>query len=343
MNKKLDEKIYHIWHPFTNMNVFYEEPLIFTEGHGSLLKDVNNKTYINALSGLWNTAFGLGDQEVIDAITAQLKNISYASLFRMGHAIAQRYAEKLFQVLPGNLSKVFFTSNGSEAVETMIKATRQFYKLQGKHGKMNIICLRRAYHGVSYGALSASGFTEDQEMYAQLLPGFIHIEPPYCYRCPYHRKVDDCQTECAREIENVIQKVGIDKIAAFMMEPILGFGGFIVPPDKFHEELIKILRKYDILLLMDEVTTGFGRTGKFFACEHWGLSPDMMALGKAISGGYIPLGATVFSEEIYHTFLRAGVTGRFAHGSTYSGNPAACAAGEKMLEIYQRADVSAKA
>lgn len=325
---------YFVFHPFTAMKNFYEDPLIFSNGHGSLITDVHHRTFINSISGLWNLCLGLGNQEIIQAITEQLTSLSYASLFRMGHDIASVYARELVRVLPGELRRIFFTSNGSEAVETMIKIARQYQKLRGKEGKYRIICFKRAYHGVSYGALSASGFEEDQEMFSPLLPGFIHTDPPYCLRCAFHQKVDSCRVECVKQIEELIKRHGEETISGLMFEPILGFGGFIVPPDKFYRELQKLLSKYDILLMLDEVTTGFGRTGKLFACEHWGLRPDMISLGKAMGGGYMPLGAAAFSDKIFNEFLNAGA--RFNHGSTFSGHPASCAAGRKVLEIYLR-------
>jgi adenosylmethionine-8-amino-7-oxononanoate aminotransferase len=334
---------YKVWHPFTHMSQFFEDPLIFNSGNGSLITDSQNHTFINSISGLWNLSLGLGNKEIIDAITEQLNKLAYGSLFRMGHSAAMSYAEDLVKVLPGELNRVFFTSNGSEAIETMIKAARQYYKLKGNNEKYQIICLKRAYHGVSYGALSASGFEDDQQMYEPLLPGFIHIDPPYCLRCPYNKSKGHCQFECAKSVEEAILSVGPDHIAGYLMEPVLGFGGFIVPPDGYFEELKRVLSKYDILFMVDEVTTGFGRTGKLFACENWDLKPDMMAMGKAISAGYLPLGGVAFTDRVYNQFSGKRYVDRFNHGSTFSGHPACCAAGKKVLEIYQKNDILAKA
>jgi adenosylmethionine-8-amino-7-oxononanoate aminotransferase len=339
---ELNQDNYFVWHPFTNMAQFYEDPLIFKEGHDSLIQDTANHTFINSISGLWNMSLGFGNQEIIDAISDQLSRLPYASLFRMGHEAAQNYAAELVKILPGDLNKVFFTSNGSESVETMIKAARQYHRMRGKKEKYNIICLNRAYHGVSYGALSASGFPEDQEMYMPLLPGFIHIDPPYCLRCPYHKTKNSCGMECAKKIEEVIEEYSEDKIAGFLMEPVLGFGGFIIPPDEFFVELKKILAKHDILFMLDEVTTGFGRTGKLFAAEHWDLKPDMMSMGKAMSAGYLPLGAAAFTDKVFSQFSGERYIDRFNHGSTFSGHPACCAAGQKVLEIYLRDNIIEK-
>lgn len=336
--KNLDKDNYYVWHPFTDMPDFYERPLLFKEGKDLLLRDTDNNTYINSISGLWNLSLGSGNQEIIKAMIEQLSVLQYASLFRMGHETACLYAEELVKTLPGGFKKVFFTSNGSEAVETMVKAARQYYRLSGKKEKYVIIGLKRAYHGVSYGALSASGIEEDQEMFAPLVPGFEHVEPPYCLRCPYNKKVQECNAECAKEIERVICKYGESRIAGFLMEPVIGFGGVIVPPEKYFEELKKILDKYDVLFMLDEITTGFGRTGKMLACEHWDLKADMLAVGKGMSGGYAPLGAALFTDEVFDRFSQSKKT-RFNHGSTYSGHPVCCAAGRKVLEILLRDNI----
>lgn len=322
---------YHVWHPFTDMPLFYEEPVLFKEAKDLLLSDVNNKKYINSISGLWNMNLGSGNREIIEAIIEQLSTLQYASLFRMGHETARLYAEELAKVLPGDLNKVFFTSNGSEAVETMIKAARQYYKLLGKKDKHIIIGLKRAYHGVSYGALSASGIEEDQQMFTPLVPGFEHIEPPYCLRCAFNKNVRNCNVECAKQLEDIICQHKVSRVAGFLMEPVMGFGGVIVPPDKYFTEIQRILDKYDVLFMLDEITTGFGRTGEMFASQHWGLKADMMAIGKGMSGGYMPLGAAVFTDEIFNKFAE-NQNNRFNHGSTYSGHPLSCAAGIKVLE-----------
>lgn len=334
---------YPLWHPFTHMSEYRKEPLVFELAEGSLIRDVGGRSYVNSVAGLWNLSLGSGNREIADAIHEQLLELSYASLFRMGHSAAASYAEELVAVLPGKVDHVFLTSNGSESVETMIKVARHYQRARGHEHKTEIICLERAYHGVSYGALSASGFPEDQEMYQPLLPGFHHVAAPYCLRCPFGEHPQTCADQCSGQVEETIQARGEDRIAGLLMEPVLGFGGVIVPPDRYFENLKRILNRHDILLMLDEVTTGFGRTGTMFAAEHWQLQPDMMAMGKAISGGYQPLGAAAFTEEIFSAFQGSAYEARLNHGSTNSGHPAACAAGRAVLAIYEREGVVGQA
>ena len=319
------------------MAEYASDPLVLDSGEGSLVREAEGHTFINSVAGLWNLSLGSGVAEIADAVHEQLLKLSYASLFRMGHSAADRYANELVEVLPTGLRHVFLTSNGSESVETMIKVARQFQRTQGNPQKTEIICLQRAYHGVSYGALSASGFPEDQDMYRPLVPGFHHVSPPYCLRCPFGKDPATCGDECSQQIEDTILARGEDHIAGFLMEPVLGFGGVIVPPDRYFQNLKRILDRYDdVLFMLDEVTTGFGRTGSMFAAEHWHLQPDMMSMGKAISAGYQPLGAAAFTSEIFSAFQGGAYKDRLNHGSTNSGHPAACAAGSAVLAIYRR-------
>jgi adenosylmethionine-8-amino-7-oxononanoate aminotransferase len=333
---------YYVWNPFTPMESFEKilgfGPTIIVEGQGAIVKDLQGNEYINGMSSLWNTGIGHGRSEVAAAVAAQLEKLHYATLFTGAHLPAMELAEKLVTLMEHHFHRVFFTSNGSESVETALKMSRQFFRQSpniDEKSRYKIISLNRAYHGVSYGALSASGLIEDQEKFTPLVPGFIKIEPPYCYRCPYNSKYPDCHLLCAKALESKILEEIPSTVAAFIMEPILGVGGILVPPLPYYQEIAQICQKYGLLLIMDEVTTGFGRTGDLFAYMGCEVKPDILCLGKIISSGYLPLGATLATKRIFERFLGPREN-KFNHGSTASGHPACCVAGLKNIEIIER-------
>lgn len=322
---------YHLWQPFTQMQTFLrEEGIIIEQGDGPYLVDVNGKEYLNMTSSVWNVPYGLGQDEIVDAISAQLKKLGYGSLLRAAHPEAIELAALVADITPGKLNRVFFTSNGSESIETGIKMARAYWAAKGSR-KHKVLSLKGAYHGCSYGALSASGFDDDKEGFHPLLPGFHQIEPPYCYRCPFGLKRDSCQLECAHALESAIIEHDPDEVALFLIEPVQGLHGVIIPSQDYFDVICRICDKYDVLLMVDEVTTGFGRTGEMFAVNHWNVEPDLMALGKAMSAGYWPLGATVATDEIWKQFLGSDNKSRFNHGSTFSGHPGGSAAGSTAI------------
>ena len=340
-----DRRSYHLWHPFTNMNTFFGESTVFVEGSGVRIKDEKGNEYINAMSSLWNVHCGLGRQEIIDAVSAQLSKLAFMSITRAANQPAIELADKLAEMAPDNLSKVFFATTGSAAIETAIKMIRQYSKLRGAEHKYRFISLEHSYHGVSMGALSASGVKDMQEPFEPLLPGFLHIPPPYCYRCAFDETYPDCELQCAGELEKTIQNEGPDRIGAFILEPVMAFAGGIIPPDEYFPRVREICNTYDVKLIFDEISTGFGRLGTMFAADHWSVSPDIMALSKGINSGYLPLGATLCTEEIYGAFLdesskdaRWSWAGRgiFAHGSTTDGHPACCASALANIGIIER-------
>lgn len=327
---------YHLWQPFTQMQTFLaDERLVVQRGEGPYLFDAGGKRYLNLTSCLWNVPLGLGQREIIDAIAGQLQVLAYSSLFRAGHAPAVELARLVAAVAPGELNRVFFTSNGSESVEMLIKIARAYFRRKGEH-KHKVLSLRCAYHGVSYGALSASGFDDMKADFGPLPGGFRQIEPPYCYRCPFGLEYPQCKVQCACALEDAILEEDPDEVAMFLAEPVMGFGGVLVPPPEYFDVVAAICREYGVLLAVDEVTTGFGRTGRMFAVEHWQVRPDMMALGKAMSNGYFPLGAAVVTDEIWRQFLGPDSSTRLEDGSTNSGHPGACAAGRATIGMLLR-------
>lgn len=340
--KKYKEWEYHLWNPFTTMDEFLPYlgfgPIVIERGEGPYVFNDRGKKFINGFSSLWNVAIGHGRKELVEAAAKQMEKLAYASCFRQVHPKAIELAAKLVEITDGYYQHVYLGSNGSEAVETAIKMARQFHRQSPSkfdHNRHKIVSLRNSYHGVSYGALSTSGLAFDSNKYGPLIPGFLQIEPPYCYRCPYGKGgYPECGLSCATALENTINTEGADSVAAFILEPIMGAYGVIVPPDAFYQKVGEICQNHGILFIVDEVTTGFGRTGQLFASESWKIKPDILCLSKAISSGYLPLSATLATESIYNRFHGKGKG--FEHGSTASGHPVCAAVGLANIDIIRK-------
>ncbi len=329
----------HILHPFTKLKDHDQQgPRIITKAEGVKVEDIEGNSLFDGLSGLWNVNIGHHQLEVADAVREQMGTLEYApSFFGYSNIPAIKLAEKVASLLPGSLNRVLFTCGGSESNESNIKMARYYFKLKGQPEKIKIVSRNQAYHGVSMGALSATGIPQFWEMFEPLLPGFLHIPSPYCYRCEFQKEYPSCDMECAHELDKVIQDEGPETVAAFIAEPVIGAGGVIAPPDEYFPIIREICDKHDVLFIADEVITGFGRTGKMFGMDNWGVVPDMVSIAKGITSGYIPLGAAVIKDEMYETFLEKTPEGMpFLHGFTYNGHPVACAAGIKNIEIIER-------
>jgi len=333
-----------LWQPFTQMkNYIKQGKRMIDKADGVYVYDANGTKYLDATSSLWNVQLGHGNAYIHKAIIAQIEKLEYSTLFRATNKSAYDFADILTNLFPEPLNYVFFTSNGSESVETAIKMARQYYNQEQFTGKVKIISLKRAYHGVSYAAMSASGFDDDKEKFVPLPTGFIQIEPPYCYRCAFNKTYPQCGLACAENLEKIIEVEKPETIAAFLIEPVMGFGGVIIPPEGYLQRIKEITKKYGIILIFDEVTTGFGRTGKLFGYEHSNVLPDIICLGKGISTGYIPLGGVIASDFIYDKFYSDDPAMQFNHGSTNAGHPVACAAGKATVEYLLQNDVIKKA
>ncbi|HWP48934.1 MAG TPA: aspartate aminotransferase family protein [Candidatus Limnocylindrales bacterium] len=339
-NDRYADEVNYKWYPFTQMkDLDTRDPIVIVEGEGVYVKDDKGRTYIDGQGGLWNVNIGHRRVEVIQAIIEQLQKLEYFSHFGgFGNQPSTALARKLIEMTrPERMGKVFFTNGGSEAVETALKIARQYWRLQGKAGKYKIIARRKAYHGVSLGGLSANGVTAYRKMFEPLVPGFRHISPPYCYRCELKMTYPGCGVACADTLQQMIDFEGKDTVAAFIAEPVMGAGGVIIPPKEYLPRIQEICRKNEILFIADEVITGFGRTGEMFAVRHGPIQPDILVVAKGINSGYIPLGATLVSDEIYGTFLGELKEGKdLKHGFTYSGHPVACAAGVANLAILEK-------
>lgn len=330
---------YHLWNPFTTMDEFLRYlglgPTVITRGEGPYVFNQRGTRYIDGLSSLWNVAIGHGREELVEAATKQMRELAYATCFNRVHPKAIELAAKLVEITSGKFGHVYLGTNGSEAVETALKMARQYHRQSPNpqdHDRYKIISLRGSYHGVSYGALSTSGSESYAAKFGPLIPGFVQIEPPYCYRCPYEKDgYPECELECAQALEKTIQSEGAETVAAFIIEPIMGDFGIVDPPDEFYKRVGEICHDHGLLFIVDEVTTGFGRTGKLFASEDWDPKPDILCLSKAISSGYLPLAATLATDAIYKRFDGQG--NQFEHGSTASGHPVCAAVGLANIDI----------
>jgi len=293
----------------------------------------DGRRLIDACSGALVSNIGHGVQEVAAAMGRQAGQLAFAHQSRFGNEPATRLASMVVDLAPGDLNHVWFTSGGSEAVESAMKMARQFYvERDGPDTPRHLIIGRwNGFHGVTLGALAVGGNHVRRAPFVPLLFEFEHINGPYCYRCPVGKEYPGCGLQCAHELEETLLRVGPQNVAAFICEPIIGAAaGSVVPPDDYLQTVAEICKRYDVLLIADEVMTGFGRTGRTFAVEHFDVIPDLMCVAKGMSAGYAPLGAVVVSDRVYSVF--AGGSGAFTHGHTYGGHPVSCAAGVAVLE-----------
>ena len=336
--EKIDQNV--LWHPFTQMRDYGRiPPLIIEEGRGSYLKDMNGRWYLDGISSLWVNVHGHRKREIDEAIIQQVRKISHSTLLGISNVPAIELAEQLGKIAPRGLAKVFYSDNGSTAVEVALKMAFQFWKQSSKKDskKKKFISLKNGYHGDTIGSVSVGGIDLFHGIYRPLLFPTLKVESPYCYRCPIHQTFPQCGIECLNLLEETMKRYH-SEAAAFVLEPIVqGAGGMIVFPKGYLKEARFLCNKYHLLMIADEVATGFGRTGKMFACEHEMVSPDLMAISKGISAGYLPLAATLTTQEIYQAFLgEAQELKTLYHGHSYTGNPLACRAALASLELFKK-------
>ena len=322
----------------SQMTEFVESPLIVNRADGVYFWDVHGKQYLDALSGIYVTSVGHNNRRVIDAITRQMGELSFAPVMHGSNPAAVRLANRLVELAPGDMAAVKLLSGGSEATEAAIKMARQFHKLRGEATRYKIISRYESWHGSTMGSLSASGLASRRAVNEPLAPGFIHVFPPTCNRCPFGKSYPGCDLTCASIIGRVIEMEGPETVAAVMLEPIGHTGGVIDPPDEYLPQLREICDRYGVLLIFDEVITGIGRTGNMFAADTFGVLPDLICLGKGISGGYSPLAALMCRKHIADAFWGdPAVNPGFVEGHTFEGNPIASIAGLAVLdEIMER-------
>lgn len=324
--------IHPLHHPYD-----HAEPLIFAEGKGAIIRDVQGREYIDGLSGLWNVNVGHGREELAQAAAEQMRTLAFCSGYVGSSSIpAIKLAARLAQLLYPSINAIFFTSGGAESNESAFKTARFYWRAKGKPEKVKIIARVHSYHGVTQQAMSATGMAAYWKMFEPRVPWIVHINPPYVYRYEGARPGESVGQAAARELEEAILREGPETVGAFIAEPVMGAGGVIPPPDDYFPLVRQICTKYDVLFIADEVITGFGRTGKWFALTHWGVEPDIVSFAKGVTSGYLPLGGIGVSDAIFDVMNSVAPENRWMHAYTYSGHPTCCAVGLKNLEIIER-------
>ncbi|MBV9584366.1 MAG: aspartate aminotransferase family protein, partial [Alphaproteobacteria bacterium] len=311
----------------------HKAPLLVTEGKGAMLHLADGREVIDGLAGLWNVNVGHGRGELADAAAGQMRKIAYASAYvGATNEPAIRLGEKIVKHAYGNSSAVYYTTGGAESNESAFKTARFFWKVQDKPNKTKIISRTHGYHGVTMAAMSATGMSAYHKMFGPLMPGFVQVAAPYPYRWQGNQ---ECGIGAAEAVEKAILAEGPETVAAVIAEPVMGAGGVIVPPDSYFPKLRQICAQYDVLLIADEVITGFGRTGRWFALGHWGVEPDIVSFAKGVTSGYLPLGGNILSKRVHDAILNAPLDRRYMHAATYSGHPVCCAVGLRNVELIE--------
>jgi len=333
----------YIWHPFTQMKDYEKsDPLIIEKGKGSYLYDTAGNKYLDGISSLWVTVHGHRKKKIDDAIICQVKKISHSTLLGISNVPAAELAEKLVKITPKGLSKVFYSDNGSTSVEIALKIAYQYWQQKSEQTKTKkkFISLVNAYHGDTIGSVSVGGIDLFHQVYSPLLFKTFKADSPYCYRCRLKKTYPECKLACLDSLKKILEKHSRE-IAAFVVEPMVqGAAGMITFPKGYLKKARELCTRNNVLFIADEVAVGFGRTGRMFACEHEKVSPDILAIAKGITGGTLPLAATLATDEIYNAFLgEAEDLKTFFHGHTYTGNPVACAAAIANLEVFEEEKV----
>jgi len=345
----------NIWHPFTQMADWINndpcEPLIIDRAKGSYLYDVDGKKYLDGVSSLWVTLLGHRNPKIDKAVKAQIDKVAHTTFLGLTHKPAIDLSKKLLEMLPKNLSKIFYSDNGSTAVEVALKMAYQYWQFKGEE-RSSFLSLQNAYHGDTIGAVSVGGTDLFHSTFKPLLFKSVFAQSPYCYRCRFrkkdfsypikadsfkeHNEVVGCKGECIKEVKDLLE-ANYKRIAAAIIEPVnQAASGMIIMPKGYVKEYELLCRKYGVLLICDEVATGFGRTGKMFAIEHEGVKPDFICLSKGITGGYMPLAVTATTDSIFNAFLgKYEEFKTFFHGHSYTANPLACAVANATLDILK--------
>ncbi len=334
----------YVWHPFTQMKDWMEmEPLIIERGEGCFLIDVDGNRYIDGVSSLWVLVHGHGEKELVDALQNQAELLCHSTMLGLANVPSLHLARKLVDVAPKGLTKVFYSDNGSTSVEIALKMAYQYWQQKGEKKRRSFISFVNGYHGDTLGAVSVGGIDLFHKVYKPLLFRTRKAPSPYCYRCPVKLKPENCHVACVDMFERMVKKYR-EELCAVVIEPsVQGAGGMIVQPDGFLKAVWKIAKENGLLFIADEVATGFGRTGSMFACQQEGVEPDFMCVAKGITGGYLPLAATLTTEEIFQGFLAEFDEFKtFFHGHTYTGNPLACAVAVANLRVFEEENLLEK-
>ena len=329
----LDTDRRHLIHPLHHPKD-HANARIFVSGQGAMLRTTDGREYIDGLSALWNVNVGHGRRELAAVAAAQMEKLAYASAYAgFTNEPAIRLAERIVGLAYSNMAAAYFTTGGAESNESAFKFARYSWKRMGKPDKVKVIARSYGYHGVTLAAMSATGLAGYGKMFGPLVPEFLQVLPPYPYRWPGN---GDAGIGAADAVEDAILAQGADTIAAVIAEPVMGAGGVIVPPPTYFPRLREICNRHNVLLIADEVITGFGRTGRWFALGHWGVEPDLMTFAKGVTSGYLPLGGVLVSKRIHQAIEDAPMDEKFMHAATYSGHPVCCAVGLANIDIIER-------
>ncbi len=326
----------HLLHPLYHPED-HTKPHVWVKGRGAVLTDAEGREYLDGLSCLWNVNVGHGRKELAEAAAEQMATLAYATNYvGSSNVPAIRLANRLIGLAYPNLAAVYFTSGGAESTESAFKTARFYWKAKGKPAKVKVISREYGYHGVTLAAMSATGIPAYAKMFEPRVPNFVHTATPYGYRLQGLRPGESVGQAAARMLEETILKEGPETVAAVIAEPVQGAGGIIVPPDDYFPLVRRICTKHDVLFIADEVITGFGRTGQWFALTRWGVTPDILAFAKGITSGYLPLGGIMVSKAVLDTMLSVPYGDRWMHAYTYSGHATCCAVGLRNLEIIEQ-------
>ena len=328
----------YVWHPFTQQQDWVKDDfLVIERAEGVHLYDTEGRKYLDGVSSLWCNVHGHRVPEIDDAVRAQMDKVSHSTFLGLSNVPAIELAEKLVQITPPGLDRVFYSDSGSEAVEIALKMAFQYWQLTGKPNKKKFVKLTNSYHGDTLGSVSVGGIDLFHQIFKPLLFDSFSAPSPYVYRWPTGSDYYKVKDEALAALEKVLAEHH-EEIAAFVMEPLMqGAAGMINQPDGYIAEARRLTRKYNVLLIFDEVATGFGRTGNMFASDQESVSPDIMAVAKGLTGGYLPLAATLTSEQIYEAFLGEYAEMKaFFHGHTFTANPLSCAAALASLELFEK-------
>jgi putrescine---pyruvate transaminase len=325
----------HLLHPLHHPTA-HQEPKVWVAGYAATIRDMQGHEYIDGLSGLWNVNVGHGRRELAEAALEQMSTLAYSSAYAGSTNLpAIALAERLSALVYPSINTFFFTSGGAESSESSFKTARFYWKARGKPDKTKIISRMRGYHGVTLAAMSATGLPAYWPMFEPRVPGFLHIDAPDPYRFVNPDPNVSLGIAAANQLETAILREGADTVAAFIAEPVQGAGGVIVPPADYFPRIREICDQYDVLLISDEVITGFGRTGRWFGLEHYGIEPDIMQFAKGITSGYVPLGGIGVSDTVRETINNVPPARRWMHAYTYSGHPTCCAVALRNIQIIE--------
>ncbi|MDQ0204654.1 adenosylmethionine--8-amino-7-oxononanoate transaminase [Pectinatus haikarae] len=341
MNKLVEDDLKYIWHPCSQMKDYEElPPIVIDHGKGSYLYDINGNEYIDIISSWWCNLLGHCNQDINDAVKKQLDKLEHVIFANLSHAAAIELCRELIKIVPKGLTKFNFSDNGSASVECALKMAFQYHAQTGQSRRTGFMCLSEGYHGETIGALSVGSMDLYAKIYKPMLMETIHVEAPDCYRCPYDKKREICGCECFEKAEAAFARYG-QETAAMIIEPLLqGSAGMRIYPPLYLRKLRKLCDETGVLLIVDEIATGFGRTGKMFACDYAGITPDIMCISKGLTGGYMPMAMTITTERIYAAFYADYSEGRaFMHSHTYSGNPLGCSAALAVQKILREGRV----